>query len=235
MKRLLPILILCLMAAHAEAQVGEPRRDVAVGVTVGMTMNTVSFDPAVAQTMKMSPMFGVAVRYNCEKYFSALCGVQAEVNVLNLGWKEDFAESANPRYYYSRSMKYISVPLMARMAWGREKKGLMGFLLAGPQIGFCLSEKETVCAELQTVNSSLTTARSSQYGKAAENKFDYGICAGAGVEINTRRIGHFTLDARYYLGLADIFNNGKADYFGRSANTTISVKFTYFFDVLKTK
>lgn len=226
------IFALLLVALPLHAQVGEPRSDVAIGVSAGITLNTVSFDPSVSQNMKLAPTCGIAIRYNCEKYFSSLCGLQMEINYCNLGWKQDFSETDTPQYSYKRDMHYITVPIMARMGWGREKRGFLGYVVAGPQFGYLLSEKEAMSSQLLSDNDGLSTARKSQYGKAAQNRFDYGITAGAGVELNTLSAGHYMLDLRYYLGLADIFSNGKADYFGRSANGTLTIKLTYLFDIL---
>ena len=73
------------------------------------------------------------------------------------------------------------------------------------------------------------------YNLGVEKKFEYGIVGGAGIEFSHPKIGHFALDGRYHFGLSDIFNNGKKDYFGRSANSSIVVKLTYLWDVKKTK
>lgn len=54
------------------------------------------------------------------------------------------------------------------------------------------------------------------------------------MEINTAA-GHFIVEGRYCFGLSDIFNNGKSDPFGRSANGAIVAKVSYLFDVIKTK
>jgi hypothetical protein len=73
-----------------------------------------------------------------------------------------------------------------------------------------------------------------QYGRELDNKFDYGIAAGLGLEVSTA-LGHFILEGRYYYGLGDAFDNSKKGYFGRSANQTIYAKLTYLFDIIKTK
>ena len=65
-----------------------------------------------------------------------------------------------------------------------------------------------------------------RYGKAIENKFEYGIAGGLGIEYKTK-IGNFIVEGRYYYGLSDIFGNSKTDDFGRSANTTITVRIGY--------
>jgi hypothetical protein len=71
-----------------------------------------------------------------------------------------------------------------------------------------------------------------QYGKPIDRKFDYGITAGLGLELNTN-IGHFMIDGRYYFGLSDVFDNGKKDLFARSAHGTIVARISYMFDIKK--
>ena len=79
---------------------------------------------------------------------------------------------------------------------------------------------------------SLNTEKGIRYLKAIENKFDYGIAAGAGLELSTG-IGHFLLEGRYYMGLGDFYKSTKKDYFGRSAHSYIGVRATYLFDITK--
>ena len=67
-----------------------------------------------------------------------------------------------------------------------------------------------------------------------QNKFDYGITAGLGVEL-TSKVGHFLVEGRYYYGLSDIYKNSKKDVFSRSNNGVIYAKLTYLFDVKKRK
>ena len=71
-----------------------------------------------------------------------------------------------------------------------------------------------------------------QYGKMTENKFDYGILGGLGVELSTKA-GHFLLEGRYYYGLADFWGSSKKDDFGRSGHTYMGVRLTYLFDITK--
>ena len=68
-----------------------------------------------------------------------------------------------------------------------------------------------------------------------ENKFDYGIAAGLGLEYSKSRLGHFLLEARYYYGLGDIYGNSKRDFFGKSNFNNIVIKAAWMFDVTKTK
>lgn len=218
-------------AGSLKAQVGERRCDVSVGGSAGVTLNTMSFSPSIKQGMKVNPMFGFTARYICEKYFSMIAGVQAEVNYTALGWKEQIEDGSGNTY--QRDMNYLSVPLLMHMGWGRERKGFKFVFLAGPQLGFLLGTKEHKGGEPWDV-SHRPNGVTYQYDHNPDRKVDYGIAAGAGLEYSSK-VGHFILEARYYFGLGDTYDNSKKGYFGRSANSTIYAKLTYLFDIVKTK
>ena len=121
-------------------------------------------------------------------------------------------------------MNYVEIPLLAHLAFGKDalNRGVKFFINAGPQIGFFLSDKEEMSDNWDT--SQRPNGVTEQYGKAVENKFDYGIAAG---------VGHFLLEGRYYMGLGDFYKSTKKDYFGRSAHSYIGVRATYLFDITK--
>ncbi|MCM1108066.1 MAG: PorT family protein [Clostridium sp.] len=214
------------------AQIGDRRTDFAVGVNGGYTMNQVSFDPSIKQTWKGAPTFGLTMRYTCEKYFKSLCAIQMEVNYANLGWKEVIETSTDT---YERDVHYIQVPVLARMGWGYERKGAMFYAVAGPQLGFCIGDSDKRGGAFNEETLMLRPNHVvEQYDLPIKNKFDYGITAGLGVELNCKA-GHFMLEGRYYYALGDMFGNGKKDVFGRSANGAIVAKLTYLIDVIRTK
>ena len=72
-----------------------------------------------------------------------------------------------------------------------------------------------------------------QQTKAIENRFDYGITGGLGVEYRTKKAGAFQIEARYHFGLGNVFNSSKKDEFSTSNNQAISVSLVYLFNVLK--
>ena len=245
---LLILLFLYSLILPVQAQVGEYRTDLAIGGSAGYMLSNVSFVPEVPQTMLGGLTGGLTVRYTCEKYFLSICAIVAEVNIAQTGWKENIRDIDNqPVYYtwdtgktdrlaYERRMTYLQVPFMARLGWGRERKGLQGFIQLGPQVGYCLGESTTSNlvknGETQTQRSSKIVAQDSM---AVQRKFDYGIVVGGGVEWSHRKLGHFILEGRYYYGLGDIFDNSKSDFFGRSNFGQIVVKATYLFDIIRTK
>ena len=249
MKRYLILLLVvhCSLLA-TRAQVGEYRNDLAVGVSAGYMLSSVGFVPEVPQKQLGGMTGGVTLRYTCEKYFKSVCAIVAEVNLVQTGWKKNIMDMDNqPVYYvndtekanplsYERHMKYVQVPIMARLGWGRERKGLQGFIQLGPQIGFFLDESTTSNLQpgigKQTERSSKIEAQDTM---AVQKKFDYGIAVGGGIEFSHPKVGHFILEGRYYYGLGDIYKNSKSDFFGRSNFGQIVIKATYLFDIIRTK
>ena len=245
--------LLLLFAFHLSlltsfAQVGEYRTDLAVGGSAGCVMSNVGFMPDVPQTLLTGVTAGLTVRYTCEKYFSSICSIVGEVNITQAGWKEDIRDiDDNPVYYYDdtnkttplsyeRRITYLQIPFMARLGWGRERKGLQAFFQAGPQIGVYLSESTTSNIVLgKGVANERASQVIAQDTLAVQNKFDYGIAAGGGIELSLPKVGHFIIEGRYYYGLGNIFKNSKSDYFGKSNYGQIVIKATYLFDIVRTR
>ena len=223
-------LLLSLSLLPVSAQVGELRNVLAIGVNGGAAFDKISFEPTIKQNYKMGPSFGITARYTCEKYFNLICAIQAEVNYTQMGWKELIETSTDT---YQRYINYIQVPMLARLGIGKEKRGIMGYLVLGPQLGFCIGDSDKRGGEWsETTLGQRPNHVVQQYDLPIQRKFDYGITGGLGMEVNTA-IGHFMIEGRYYFGLADIFNNGKADTFGRSAHGAIIAKATYLVDLGK--
>lgn len=209
----------------ASAQIGEQRHNFAVGVNGGINLNSVSFSPKVRQKNLMGINGGVTARYISEKYFSMICGAQIELNFSQHGWDEFYEDF--PDLQYTRTMNYVEIPFLAHLAFGRDR-GLQFFIHAGPQIGFLISDSKTISGNWNDYKG-ITVE---QHDKAIDNKFDYGITGGAGIELRTKA-GNFLVEGRYYYGLSDFYNSTKKDYFSRSAHGVITAKITYLFDLKK--
>ena len=213
---------LAMACTVATAQVESPRSSLEVGVAGGMNLSRMELQPSIRQGFRQGINGGISARYTSEKYFSMICAAQIEVNFAQRGMIEDFDDGTSN--YYSRLTNYIEVPFFAHLSWGKEKRGLQFFLNLGPQFGFFLNESEKYKGDWKPENrpSSIRPL----YGKTIENKFEYGIAGGLGLEYKSS-IGNFFVEGRYFYGLSDIFHNSKTDDFGRSANTTISVRIGY--------
>ncbi|MCR4583428.1 MAG: PorT family protein [Prevotella sp.] len=259
--RWLLVLLLSLFLTETRGQVGQYRSEFAVGVNGGYTLSSIAFVPKVPQTMIGSPTFGLTARYTSEKYFSSICAITAEVNVARIGFKEDILDrydqpiklltDTTQTLSFSRKMTYIQVPVMARMGWGRERSGLQFFFQLGPQFGMYLGDTadgnvdvrkpefdpgagSTFPAEYKYSDRRISHVVA-QDTMAVENRFDYGITGGFGLEYSHRKLGHFLIEGRYYYGLGNIYGSTKRDYFARSNHSTFIIKFTYLFDIIRTR
>ncbi len=257
--RLLFIILCSLFFCPAMAQIGEYRNEFAVGFNGGVTMSSIDFMPEVPQSQLLGKTVGLSLRYTGEKYFNSICAIVAEVNYSQMGWEERIWDEndspvINPDTElpeeYSRRVDYIQVPLFARLGWGRERRGLQFFFQAGPQLGFFLSEKATYNFDLDNPTWYHRVSHisgpdiyqdgklypfSNMYHKPIENKLDYGIAVGLGLEFSRPNIGHFLLEGRFYYGLGNVYGSTKRDYFAKSDYQTIYVKASYLFDIVKSK
>jgi hypothetical protein len=234
------------------AQVGDHRSELAIGVSGGYALSKVGYLPKIPQTMHGGATGGVVLRYTSEKYFKSICAIVAEVNYTRMGWKESILTPDDDPVIntetglaeeYQRDIDYIQVPVFARLGWGRERSGVQVFFQAGPQVGCYLNEKTKANFDLEHPNtrdrtslvSSSVPNASNIYFMPVENKLDYGIAAGLGLEFSHPAIGHIMLEGRYYYGLGNIYGNTKRDYFAISNYSTIYIKMSYLFDIARTK
>ena len=231
--------------AMAVAQVGQHRSDFSVGFNGGMMFSNVGFMPEVPQDMHQGLTGGFSLRYTSEKYFNSICAVVAEVNFAETGWKERIWDlndkpvmrlDADEPERYERRLTYLQVPVLARLGWGRERRGLQFFFQVGPQIGFL--QRESTKKNFEIANRNVNDRTSPVYAQdtmAVENRVDYGIAGGVGLEFSHPKVGHFMLEGRYYYGLGNLYGNTKRDYFAISNQQSIVVKLSYLFDVMRTK
>lgn len=236
-------LALLLLPITVQAQIGEHRNTLSVGVNGGYNLTSIRFTPKVVQSMKGGINGGLTVRYTVEKYFSTIASIQAEINYSQLGWKENIQDvndnavinaTTGLAEQYERTINYVQIPFMAHLAWGRENKGINFFVNAGPQLGIYLSESTKT--NFDWVNRNMTDRANTivaQDTMKVENKFDYGIAAGAGIEWAIPKVGRFTLEGRYYYGLGNIYGDSKRDYFASSNFGTITIKLGYLFDITR--
>lgn len=235
------LILFSLVANTLQAQIGDHRSIFSIGVNGGYAMSNIGFTPSVSQGMHGGMTGGLSMRYVCEKYFSTICSIYAEVNYAQLGWKENIKDANNQPVInastkeaenYKRTLNYIQVPIFAHLAWGKEQKGFQFFIQAGPQFGYLLSESTDSNFDFDQRNMDDRANKVyAQDSMSVENKFDYGIAAGAGIEFSAPKIGHFLLEGRYYYGLGNIYGDSKRDYFSKSNNGSIMVKLTYLRDI----
>lgn len=217
--------ILALSAVSAKSQTHYVSH-VSVGGHAGMTLSEVSFSPSVKQSFVSGVTAGVSFRYAEERHV----GLLAELNISQRGWKEDF--EGDP-FSYSRHLTYVEIPVMTHIFFGSRK--VKGFINLGPEFGFMLSDRITSDFDYKNPSAvpGFPTANrfNEQMGMEIENKFDYGITAGGGVELAIGRKHSILLEGRYYYGLGNLFSSSKKDTFSASRGTSILITLGYMFRV----
>jgi len=231
-KRVILFLAIIASGLSLKAQ-SEFKKELNIGVGAGPTFSSSSLNIMNSRTTidtKTLTQFhgGVSVRYITEKHF----GLIGELNYSQMGWQDKFDDvyvaEGKEAPKYKRTLNYLEIPLLSHIYFGSDKARF--FMNLGPKISFLLSEKESDNNALKDYINNISEGLKplvQHYYKDAENKIDYGITAGMGFELRTKA-GYFTLEGRYYFGLADIFKSQKGEDFSRSANRVMSVRLTYY-------
>ncbi len=223
MRRLAVILLAAFTALTTTAQTHH-EGNIAVGGKAGATFSRVNFNPTVQQTMLPGMTAGVMFRYIEEKNF----GLIAELNLTQRGWKEAFD---NADYNYSHRFTYLELPVMTHIYFGNQR--IKGFFNLGPELNVMLGDgisSNFAYQEAADMDYFVHDTRHiEQLTMNINNRLDYGICAGAGLELNLNRRHSLLLEGRFYYGLTDVFPNHKTDIFAGSNSMTVSVTLGYFY------
>lgn len=227
MKRLLLTILPPLLMAFAIHAQREYSPNFALGGKAGATISRMSFSPKIDQSMTAGFMAGVVARYTEEKHF----GIIAELNIEQRGWREKY-ESDEP-YSYRRTLTYLQLPLLTHIYFGSDR--FKFFINAGPEIGYMISSSVSANFNYQDVSSVAGYPGgyrvSEQLAKDVENRFDYGISAGIGMESVIKKRHSLMLEGRFYYGLGNIFHAARKDYFSASRGMSIEVTLAYLFRI----
>ena len=223
MRQLAVILITALMALTATAQT-HYEGTIAVGGKAGASLSRINFSPTVQQTMLPGMTAGVMFRYIEEKNF----GLIAELNMTQRGWKEAFDDAD---YNYSHRFTYLELPVMTHIFFGNQR--VKGFFNLGPELNVMLGDGVKSNFDYQHAGDMDYFVQNSRHIEQmtmdVKNRLDYGICAGAGMEINLNPKHSVLLEGRFYYGLTDVFPNHKTDIFAGSNSMSVTVTLGYFY------
>lgn len=216
------VVALSLMCSTAHA-LDFSDHNISVGAKGGMSLSRTNFQPSVSQKMIGGLVLGASVRYIEENHF----GLIGELNLEQRGWKEDFKPLEG--YSFSRQFTYLQVPLLTHIFFGSDKARF--FFNAGPEIGIMIAEKTSSNFDYKNALNIEDLANSyrklDQYTEPVHRRFDYGISAGLGMEINLNPKHAINLEGRFYYGLNDVFRNHKTDAFQGSSSMSIMVTLGY--------
>lgn len=203
-KLLAGIILLYGVSLPAQSRLENP--EMYLGASAGATGSMIFFNPTVTQTYVQGITGGVMFRYIAEKNV----GVQAELNLSQAGWKESG---------FTRQLNYIELPFLTHIYIGRKVRFIIN---AGPKLAYLLSDR--------VLDNSVTDASDIRFASSPQNSFDYGLCAGLGVQFKAGK-NNFELETRGYYALSTIYNNSKKDTYANSNNMNVAVKLGWLFQV----
>lgn len=213
---------LTLTTSTAEAQIiVTTPYEFTAGISGGATFSSVEFTPRIAQRTFPGMTAGLTGRMTMGKYV----GLQLEINYAQQGWNEFFEvtddnlnDTEKKDDKYMRRLNYLQLPFYTHVQFGG--KIVKGFIHAGPQIGYFISES--------TDENLKDRGRPSaaQHEMPVEKNFEWGISGGAGIEFRTG-IGYILLEGRYAYLFSDIYGTKIKDNFSKASGQIISAKVTY--------
>lgn len=181
------------------------------GVTGGVNLSNMIFQPKVEQRIRVGYDAGLVLRYDATEF----AGIWLEVDFSNRGWLEKPVE--HPDLYYERTLRFVNVPVMTHIMIG--KGPLKVTVDAGAHFGYLMSEHSKGNFP-ETAPSGVIVK---QHSMAVENKLAWGIGGGVGTEYHKERYVA-GVRASYVYGLGEIYGNSRKDYFGKSSEQVVAVK-----------
>lgn len=222
--RLLTVILVCIFISQPVSAQTHYKARISAGVRGGVTLARQDLSPSVPQKFVMGSTGAVTFRYTEEKLF----GLVAELGWAQRGWQEDFEESP---LRYSRHFTYITLPVMTQIIFGGRRAKC--FINLGPEFSYMIGESISSNFDYNDLSSVTDWPErqrmTEQLGMKVQNRFDYGITGGIGVEFYVQPRHSVTLEGRYYFGLGNIFKATKADTFSASRCTSIEICLGYNF------
>ena len=227
MKKTLILLLAVVAATLSAAAQTLYKSHVHVGGHAGAALSQQTFSPSIEQGMHKGLTLGASFRYAEERHV----GLMAELNFTQRGWTEDFSD--NPQFSYSRTLSYIELPIMTHIFFGSRK--VKCFFNLGPQLCYMVGDNISANFDYHNISSipdfPSRNRHTAQMSMEVENRFDYGICGGVGMELIIKKRHSIMLEGRYYYGLGNIYGASKKDYFSASRGSAIMVTLGYMFRV----
>lgn len=190
MKFFIPAFLVFFISPGATAQ-SEFKKEFQLGVSQGIVLSRVDFNPHVDQQLIQGYAGGLIFRYISEPQL----GLQLEVNYLQKGWNEDLGDYGT----YSRQLDMLEVPFLTHFYAGKETRLRFQFIL-GPYVGYFLRTSEKIAV-------TDTFYYNDYYNKLISRKMEIGYLAGISFSYRTK-LGIFELQGAYRHSLMNLFEAG---------------------------
>lgn len=208
MKKIFLFVILCL-SLNAFSQYNT-LDNLYIGTKYSSVLGKVSLTPSwVSINSRKASNYGIFLRYISEKNF----GIQLELNYSNEGWQEideDFDGYEKLDYTFRKNIKLIQIPFLFNAYLPFGQTGFKLVIEAGPDVSYITSESSDAIAGITEYK---------QHIWDIDNKFNYGIMGGVGIEY-TKNLLLVGISGRYNYNFSNIYNDDVSDYFNTSSLQT---------------
>jgi hypothetical protein len=130
-----------------------------------------------------------------------------------------------------RELDYLSVPLLAHIYFGNKVRFIVNL---GPKVGYLMNTSDKCGLTSEQIDAiakdNEKDPRINQSIK--ENKFDYGLCVGGGMEWHAGKVDLLG-EVRWTYGLQDVYDHSKSDVYQRSNNQTFTFTLGVMMPVIK--
>lgn len=183
-------------------------QDISFGAKAGVNFASIGGDDTEDVDSRTGFHVGVLAEFMLTEQF----GIQPELLYSMQGAKGEYSESGI-RLKEELKLDYLNLPILAKY------KVTPGFSLhLGPQVGFLLSAEDEIEFSMDG-----ETVTETEDIKDFVSSVDFGLTGGLGYELD---MGVF-FNARYYLGLSNINEEGDSDY--SQQNNVIQLSVGYMF------
>ena len=117
------------------------------------------------------------------------------------------------RDYHSAEINYLSLPILLKIRLDWEPIRIYG--LAGLEINYGIRMNANGVEDYRLFREQI------DFSRVSVNRFDGGLCAGAGIETDLHRNRKIFADLRYYLGVFDIDQSSQGEIFNEGAFVTL--------------
>ena len=198
------VLVLCALGMRVNAQPRLRTPEFWLGVHGGVSASTVLFNPSVAG---MSPITNACVLGGngglVFRYAGhKYCHFQMELNYLHRGWATKTDEGRT-----AYNLHYIELPIFMHLNFGSEV--CRWFFNFGPQIGYRVWDESN----------------------RTDHPFDWGLAAGTGLYIRTRKAGLYQLEIRYDFSFGGVVGTSLTDNYSMASPMDLSINLAWMMPI----
>ena len=208
-ERIILVLVATLMALSLSAQPRMLNPEYWIGAHGGVTAGTVLFNPTVANMTPITNACVLGADAGLVFRFAGhkYCHFQMELNYMHRGWATGNATTGHTYY----NLHYVELPILMHLNFGSQT--CRWFFNLGPQIGYCVWDEK----------------------QAIDHPFDWGLAAGTGLYVRTKKAGVYELEVRFDYSFGGVYGTNVTDKYNMASPMDLSINLGYYWPIKRFK